>query len=64
VFEQGEAEGSLRADGSPREAARALVGGLEGAMLVERPYDDVARFERRANRLFASLANSAPARRK
>jgi hypothetical protein len=33
-------------------------------MLVERPYDDVARFERRANRLFASLANSAPARRK
>jgi TetR/AcrR family transcriptional repressor of nem operon len=61
VFEQGEAEGSVRTDGSPREAARALVGGLEGAMLVARPYGDVARFEAAASRLLASLANAAPA---
>jgi hypothetical protein len=64
VFEQAEAAGSLRVDGSPREAAPALVGGLEGAMLVVRPYDDVARFEGTANRPLASLASSGPCRRK
>jgi TetR/AcrR family transcriptional regulator, transcriptional repressor for nem operon len=59
VFEQGRAEGSLRLDGSPREAAQTLVGGLEGAMLVARPYGEVARFEAAATRLLASLANEA-----
>lgn len=56
VFEHGEAEGSLHLDGSPRQAAQALVGGLEGAMLVARPYGDVARFESTATRLLAALA--------
>ncbi len=56
VFEDGEAEGSLHLDGSPRQAAQALVGGLEGAMLVARPYGDVARFESTATRLLAALA--------
>src|SRR5690349_8705243 len=63
VFEQGRAEGSLRLDGSPREAAQALVGGLEGAMLVTRPYGEVGRFEAAASRLLTSLTGTAPARR-
>jgi TetR/AcrR family transcriptional repressor of nem operon len=62
VFEQGQAEGSLRLDGSPREAARALVGGLEGALLISRPYDDPARFEAAAARLLTGLAGAAPAK--
>jgi TetR/AcrR family transcriptional regulator, transcriptional repressor for nem operon len=62
VFEQGEAEGSLHLDGSARDAARALVGGLEGAMLVARPYGDVTRFEASATRLLASLTTAAPPR--
>jgi TetR/AcrR family transcriptional repressor of nem operon len=62
VFEQGEAEGSLHLDGSAHEAARALVGGLEGAMLVARPYGDVTRFEASATRLLASLTAAVPPR--
>ena len=60
VLEQGQAEGSLRLGDSAREASRALVGGLEGAMLVARPYGEVARFEAAATRLLASLADAAP----
>jgi TetR/AcrR family transcriptional regulator, transcriptional repressor for nem operon len=59
VFEQGRTEGSLDRDGSPREAAQALVGGLEGAMLVARPYGDVTRFEASATHLLAGLARAA-----
>lgn len=60
VFEQGRATGSLRLDGSPRDAARALVGGLEGALLIARPYDDPTRFEAAAARLLTSLAGVVP----
>jgi TetR/AcrR family transcriptional regulator, transcriptional repressor for nem operon len=63
VFEQGRAEGSVDRDGSPREDAQALVSGLEGAMLVARPYGDVARFETSAARLLASLAKAVAADR-
>jgi TetR/AcrR family transcriptional regulator, transcriptional repressor for nem operon len=63
VFEQGQTEGSLRLDGSAGEAAQALVSGLEGALLIARPYGEVARFEAAATRLLASLAGAAsPAR--
>jgi TetR/AcrR family transcriptional repressor of nem operon len=63
VFEQGKAEGSLLLDGSPGDAARALVGGLEGTLLIARPYGEVARFEAAATRLLTSLAGIAPATR-
>ena len=56
VLEQGRAEGSLRFDGSSREAARLIVSGLEGSMLVARPYGDVERFTAAAGRLLASVA--------
>jgi TetR/AcrR family transcriptional repressor of nem operon len=55
VLEQGEEEGTLQFTGSASDAARMIVGGLEGAMLVARPYGDLARFEAAARRLLASL---------
>jgi TetR/AcrR family transcriptional regulator, transcriptional repressor for nem operon len=57
VLEQGTAEGTLRFTGSPVEAAQMIVGGLEGAMLVARPYGDTARFQAAADRLVASITN-------
>jgi TetR/AcrR family transcriptional repressor of nem operon len=60
VIEQGHEEGALRLSGSANEAAQALVSGLEGALLIARPYGDVARFEAAATRLLASLVGAAP----
>jgi len=61
VLERGLAEGKLVLSGSPRAAAQAIVSGLEGAMLIARPYDDVRRFDSAASRLLASLARDVPA---
>jgi TetR/AcrR family transcriptional regulator, transcriptional repressor for nem operon len=62
VLEQGEGEGSLRLGGSAEEAAQALVSGLEGALLIARPYGDPTRFEAAARRLVGALATqSTPA---
>jgi TetR/AcrR family transcriptional regulator, transcriptional repressor for nem operon len=64
VIEQGELEGSLQLhDGSAREGAQALVGGLEGALLIARPYGEVTRFETAATRLLTGLAGATPATR-
>jgi TetR/AcrR family transcriptional regulator, transcriptional repressor for nem operon len=63
VVDQGQQEGTLHAGGSPREIARAIVGGLEGAMLVARPYGDLARFEAATAHLLAGLiVSDKPAR--
>ena len=59
VLEQGEQEGQLHLSGSPGEEAQAIVSGLEGAMLIARPYGDVARFQATATRLVTSLARAA-----
>ena len=56
VLEQGGAVGSLHLDGAPSEVAQAIIGGLEGAMLVARPYGDVARFQTSVGRLLSTLA--------
>ena len=56
VLEQGEADGSLRLRGSARDEGRAIVSGLEGALLVARPYADVDRFETAAASLLKRLA--------
>jgi TetR/AcrR family transcriptional regulator, transcriptional repressor for nem operon len=45
VLEQGRSEGSLRFEGSPRDTARMIISGLEGGMLVARPYEDLRRFD-------------------
>ncbi len=46
VLEQGRDEGSLQFTGSARDAARMIVSGLEGAMLIARPYGDIPRASR------------------
>jgi TetR/AcrR family transcriptional repressor of nem operon len=55
VLEQGLADRSLQFAGSARDTARMIVGGLEGAMLVARPYGDIARFQAAAANLLAGL---------
>jgi TetR/AcrR family transcriptional regulator, transcriptional repressor for nem operon len=56
VLEQGQEEGTLHFTGSAREAARMIVSALEGAMLVARPYGDIARFRAAADHVLASLS--------
>jgi TetR/AcrR family transcriptional regulator, transcriptional repressor for nem operon len=45
VLEQGRDEGSLAFTGPAGGTARMIVSGLEGAMLVARPFGDAARFQ-------------------
>ena len=59
VLEQGRSEGSLEFTGPARDTARMIISGLEGAMLVTRPYGDAGRFKVAADGLLASL--TAPA---
>ena len=60
VIEEGSDDGSVQFAGSPKEAAQAIVSGLEGAMLVARPYGDVSRFQAVASGLLGSLGTGAP----
>ncbi len=55
VLDQGRETGSLHFTGPTHEVARALVGSLEGAMMLARSYGEVARFEKVAERLLAEL---------
>ena len=55
VLEQGRTEGSLRFEGSPRDTARMIISGLEGGMLVARPYEDVRRFDAISATILASI---------
>ena len=57
VLEQGQGDGTLHFAGSARDAARMIVGALEGAMLVARPYADITRFQATASRLLTDLTN-------
>jgi TetR/AcrR family transcriptional repressor of nem operon len=59
VLEQGVEEGSLHLGGSASEAAQAIVSGLEGALLIARPYGNVARFQAASTRLLTSLTSAA-----
>ena len=58
VLEDGRADGTLSFDGDAGEAAQAILGGLEGAMLVARPYGDPSRFDRAARRVLAAFERS------
>jgi TetR/AcrR family transcriptional repressor of nem operon len=55
VLEHGRSDGSLTFAGSPDERARAVIGGLEGAMLVARLYAEPERFETAAGQLVGAL---------
>lgn len=59
VLERGRDAGTLHFPGDANEVARTIVSGLEGAMLVARPYGDVERFHVAARRLLAGLTPPA-----
>ena len=56
VLDQGRRDGTLAFTGAAADVARAIIDGLEGAMLVAHAYHDVTRFEASATRLLEGLA--------
>jgi len=63
LLETGRSEGSLEFVGAAQEAAQMIVGALEGAMLVSRPYANTEHFEVIADRLIGELTpERSPAR--
>jgi TetR/AcrR family transcriptional repressor of nem operon len=54
-MQEGQRAGSFWLDESPRERARAILGSLEGAMLVARSYRDPQRFQAAAKYVLADL---------
>ena len=59
VLERGASEGTLAFAGTAPVVAQSIISALEGALLVARPYGDVDRFERAAERLMTSLVDDA-----
>ena len=57
VLKQGLADKTLRFNGSPDDIAQSILSTLEGAMLVARPYGDLAKFNSTAHQLLGNLAN-------
>ncbi len=55
VLKQGKADGTLTYTGRPADVAQGILGTLEGAMLVARPYGDMARFDAAAKQLINGL---------
>lgn len=55
VLKLGRKDGTLRASGTPKETARALVGSLEGAMMLARSYGDPSRYRAASARILAEL---------
>jgi TetR/AcrR family transcriptional regulator, transcriptional repressor for nem operon len=61
VLELGHEERTLHYAGSAIEVAQMIISGLEGAMLIARPYGEIARFQSAAGRLVAALTEIAVA---
>jgi TetR/AcrR family transcriptional repressor of nem operon len=57
VLDQGQEDHTLKITDSTVEIAQSIISTLEGAMLVARPYDDLAIFNSTARRLLASLTS-------
>jgi TetR/AcrR family transcriptional regulator, transcriptional repressor for nem operon len=55
LLEDGKADKTLRYRGRAADVAQGILSTLEGAMLVARPYGDLARFEAAAKHLVAGL---------
>ena len=55
VLRQGKRERVLSFSGSPAEVAQALVGSLEGAMMMARSYGDPKRFKAMSERVLGEL---------
>jgi TetR/AcrR family transcriptional regulator, transcriptional repressor for nem operon len=60
LLEAGRSEGTLEFGGAARDSAQMIVGALEGAMLVSRPYASTDRFEVIADRLIGEFTPEAP----
>jgi TetR/AcrR family transcriptional repressor of nem operon len=58
VLEQGRTDDTLKFDASGIDTARMIISGLEGAMLIARPYGDLRRFQSTATTLLAGLATT------
>jgi TetR/AcrR family transcriptional repressor of nem operon len=58
VLAEGQSNGTLSFSGSPPDAAQTILGSLQGAMLVARPYGDLMRFQAAAARTIASLSGT------
>ena len=56
VLSDGQRAGTIALAGPASDAARLIVSGLEGAMLVARPYGDLARFDTAAEGLLAGFS--------
>jgi TetR/AcrR family transcriptional repressor of nem operon len=55
VLEDGRKAGTIAFDGPASRVARTMIGGLEGAMLVARPYHDLERFRDAAELMIGGL---------
>ena len=55
LLKAGDADGTLKFTGRPEDVAQGILSTLEGAMLVARPYGDIARFDAAASQLMAGL---------
>ena len=55
VLEQGRTAGTIAFNGPASVVAQSIISGLEGALLIARPYGDVSRFERAASRLLSGV---------
>ncbi|MDB5380161.1 MAG: putative transcriptional regulator, TetR family [Rubritepida sp.] len=60
LLAEGRAVGELDVAGDPREAANALTGALEGAMLVARAHGSTQSFRSSATLLIASVCGTSP----
>lgn len=56
VLREGRADKSIKFAGAPEATAQRILDTLEGAMLVARPYGDLARFEAATRQLLGSLS--------
>jgi TetR/AcrR family transcriptional regulator, transcriptional repressor for nem operon len=61
VLAEGHTERTLAFSGSPADAAQTVLGALQGAMLVARPYGDVTRFEAAARHTLAAFSSTTAA---
>ena len=57
VLRRGLADKTLTFERTPDDVAQSILSGLEGAMLVARPYGDLERFHSAASLLLATLTN-------
>jgi TetR/AcrR family transcriptional regulator, transcriptional repressor for nem operon len=56
VLGDGKAKGTLSYSGRAEDVAQGILSTLEGAMLVARPYGDLARFDAAAKQLLSGLS--------